>query len=155
MEAVRENEQPSSRVLIARNLKALRKLRGYSQFELSERAGCSATLIGNIETGKRFPSPENIDAIARALGVRPENLLAERGPLSSLGSIAAALRSELESSLPPLIEGAVSASLERALAAIDEPEKVGQTPLRSGSAYLGQVAERPEGAGAAREPRRP
>lgn len=153
MEEVREKEPPSSRALIARNLKALRKLRNLSQFELSERAGCSATLIGNIETCKRFPSPENIDAIAQALGVRPENLLAERGPLSSPGALAAAIRSELEACLPPLIEARVAEAVDRAFAKLDSPPAPAG-PDFAPRPYLGQVAERPESAGDARDPRR-
>jgi transcriptional regulator with XRE-family HTH domain len=44
---------------------------------LAEKVGCSTTLIGNIEIRKRFPSAENIDRIAKALGVRPADLFAE------------------------------------------------------------------------------
>jgi transcriptional regulator with XRE-family HTH domain len=36
---------------------------------LAKRVGCSTTLIGNIETLKRFPSAENMDRIADALEV--------------------------------------------------------------------------------------
>ncbi len=59
----------SSRALLARNMKRLRDIHGLSQMALAERVGCSTTLIGNIETFKRFPSAENIDRIALALGV--------------------------------------------------------------------------------------
>jgi transcriptional regulator with XRE-family HTH domain len=56
-----------SRALLARNMKRLRKALGLSQAALAERVGCSTTLIGNIETLKRFPSPENLDRIADSL----------------------------------------------------------------------------------------
>jgi transcriptional regulator with XRE-family HTH domain len=65
------------RALLAMNMKRLRELRGYTQMDLAERVGCSTTLIGNIEIRKRFPSPENLDLIAKALEVQPSELIVE------------------------------------------------------------------------------
>jgi transcriptional regulator with XRE-family HTH domain len=47
---------------------------------LAERVGCSTTLIGNIETMKRFPSADNLDRIAEALEIPPSELFAEESP---------------------------------------------------------------------------
>lgn len=55
------------RILLARNMKLYREILGISQMKLAEKAGCSPTLIGKIETMKRFPSAESIDSIAKAL----------------------------------------------------------------------------------------
>ena len=65
------------RVLLARNMKRCREILGLSQMKLADRVGCSTTLIGNIEIGKRFPSAENLNKIAAALDIPPSELFAE------------------------------------------------------------------------------
>lgn len=61
--------RPSSRALLSKNLKRLRGAAGISQEVLAERTGCSPTMIGNVETGKRFPSANLLDRLAEAFGV--------------------------------------------------------------------------------------
>jgi transcriptional regulator with XRE-family HTH domain len=61
-------------------MKRLRELHGFTQMDLAERVGCSTTLIGNIEIHKRFPSPENLDRIAKALEVSPAELFVDSSP---------------------------------------------------------------------------
>ena len=63
--------------LLAQNIKKYRQILGISQAELAERMNCSLTLIGNIEIKKRFPSPKNLDLLAKTLGVKPADLFAE------------------------------------------------------------------------------
>jgi len=46
-----------------------------SQMELAERAGISAGYVGEVEMGRKYPSPEILERIAKALGVRPYRLL--------------------------------------------------------------------------------
>jgi transcriptional regulator with XRE-family HTH domain len=65
------------RILLAKNMKRFRKILGISQMDLAERIGCSPTLIGKIETMKRFPSADNLDRIAEALKIAPADLLAD------------------------------------------------------------------------------
>ena len=64
----------SVRILLAKNMKRFREISGISQMGLAEEIGCSPTLIGKIETMKRFPSAENIDRIAEALKIAPSDL---------------------------------------------------------------------------------
>jgi transcriptional regulator with XRE-family HTH domain len=52
-----------------KNLKRLRAAAGITQEALAERASCSPTMIANVETGKRFPSPELLDRLSGAFGV--------------------------------------------------------------------------------------
>ncbi len=61
------NECTCPRVLLAKNMKRLRRLHGYSQATLAELVGCSVTMIGNVETLRKFPSPENLEKIAVSL----------------------------------------------------------------------------------------
>jgi transcriptional regulator with XRE-family HTH domain len=63
--------------LLASNLKKYRKIIGLSQAALAEKVNCSTTFIGNIEIKKRFPSPQYINRIAKALGVKPAALFVE------------------------------------------------------------------------------
>ena len=70
------------RHLLAQNMKKYRNLLGISQMILAEKVGCSTTLIGNIETNKRFPSAENINRIATALGIKVADLFSETEPKS-------------------------------------------------------------------------
>jgi len=62
------------RILLAKNMKNFREILGISQMELAEKIGCSPTLIGKIETMKRFPSADNINRIAKALEIAPSDL---------------------------------------------------------------------------------
>jgi len=70
------------RLILARNMRKYRKIMGLSQMALAEMAGCSTTLIGNIEINRRFPSPKNINRIADALGVKVADLFSEDEPES-------------------------------------------------------------------------
>jgi transcriptional regulator with XRE-family HTH domain len=49
---------------------------------LADKVGCSTTLIGNIEINRRFPSADNINRIATALGVKVADLFSETEPES-------------------------------------------------------------------------
>jgi len=70
------------RLLLARNMKKYRKILGLSQMALADKVGCSTTLIGNIEINRRFPSADNINRIANALGVKVADLFLETEPKS-------------------------------------------------------------------------
>lgn len=53
-------------------LKALRKWRGLSQIELSERAGIGQGYLSEIESGRKAGGAETIDAIAKTLNIPRE-----------------------------------------------------------------------------------
>jgi transcriptional regulator with XRE-family HTH domain len=56
-------------------MKKHRVLLGLSQAELAERAGISAGYVGEVEMGRKFPSPKKFEAIAKVLGLRPFQLI--------------------------------------------------------------------------------
>lgn len=56
------------------NVRTLRKLRGFSQAELAERADLSTDMLGRIERGQASSSFDTVEALARALTVSPAAL---------------------------------------------------------------------------------
>ena len=60
------------------NVRRLRELRALSQRELAARAKLSVTTVNRIETRQRKPIPRTVRRLAEALGVTPEELLAEQ-----------------------------------------------------------------------------
>jgi transcriptional regulator with XRE-family HTH domain len=57
--------------IFIRNLKEFRKKEGISQMKLAEYCNISFGYIGEIESGRKFPSPEMIEKIASALRIEP------------------------------------------------------------------------------------
>ena len=91
------------RMLLAKNMKRYREIFGFSQIKLAEKVGCSPTLIGKIEIGKRFPSAGNINRIANALDVKVADLFSEEP--ESLKTMAS--KKELKSKLEKLVGKAI------------------------------------------------
>jgi len=87
------------RSLLAHNMKRCREIRGLSQMALAEKVGCSTTLIGNIEVKKRFPSAENLDRIAAALGIPPGELFVDESTAIDKMESVYELRGRLEKRL--------------------------------------------------------
>ena len=63
------------KVIFGDNIRRLRTDFGWSQEKLAEACGLHRTYIGAVERGERNVSLENIVEIARALGVRPAELM--------------------------------------------------------------------------------
>lgn len=59
------------RKLLGLRIKELRKQRGLTQEVLAEIAGIETASLSNIEIGNRYPTPENLDSLAKALNVLP------------------------------------------------------------------------------------
>jgi transcriptional regulator with XRE-family HTH domain len=65
--------------LLAKNIKAARNSKNWTQHDLAVKSGVSYRSIQNIETCVRTPRPKNIQAIAGALGVSLESLYIDPG----------------------------------------------------------------------------
>jgi transcriptional regulator with XRE-family HTH domain len=65
------------KILLAKNMKHFREILGISQMDLAEKIGCSPTLIGKIETMKRFPSADSLNRITEALKIAPADLFTD------------------------------------------------------------------------------
>jgi transcriptional regulator with XRE-family HTH domain len=62
------------KVLLGRRIRQLRKIRMMTQEQLGEKAGVDYKYLGGIERGERNPSTENLAKIAKALGVKIQEL---------------------------------------------------------------------------------
>jgi transcriptional regulator with XRE-family HTH domain len=65
------------RHVVAKNVRLIRNNRGWSQEELAEKAELHRTYIGSIERAERNVSIDNIEKLARALQVKPQQLLSD------------------------------------------------------------------------------
>jgi len=57
------------RHILSKNIKSLRKQRSLSQMELAEKADISIPFLSNIERGNKWPYPDTLVKIAKALDV--------------------------------------------------------------------------------------
>ena len=60
---------------VGTRVRRLRKKKGWSQEELGHRSGLHRNYIGGIERGERNVAIINLEKLAKALGVRPRDLL--------------------------------------------------------------------------------
>ena len=65
----------SARAILAQNLLLLRRKRGWSQEELAFQSGLHRTFVGHVERQIRNISLDNIERLARTLGVPVHVLL--------------------------------------------------------------------------------
>lgn len=72
--------QPHPNEILARNLRVLRKLRGWSQEDMAEQCGLHRTYVGAIERGERNVTLATLKQLADALGVTSAELITERTP---------------------------------------------------------------------------
>lgn len=66
----------SSRMIFARNLRNCRRGKELSQEKLAELSGLHRTYVGSVERGERNISLDNMERLAKALGVGLADLLA-------------------------------------------------------------------------------
>jgi transcriptional regulator with XRE-family HTH domain len=62
------------KMIFIRNLKDFRKKEGLSQMKLAEFCNISFGYIGEIESGRKFPSTEMIEKISQVLKIEPYQL---------------------------------------------------------------------------------
>ena len=68
---------PALRTL-ARNVRQLRKVKGWTQDDLAEKANLEQTAVSLIENGRANPTVETLETIAICLGVRFVDLFESR-----------------------------------------------------------------------------
>ena len=60
---------------LAKNLRSLRRQKGWSQEVFADEAGIHRTYVSDLERGARNPTITVVDKLAAALGVKPGRLL--------------------------------------------------------------------------------
>lgn len=63
-----------ARMILAKNIRALRGELGWSQEELARKSGLHRTYVGAVERGERNISIDNIERLAKTLNVNPSEL---------------------------------------------------------------------------------
>tara|TARA_E500000318_G_scaffold86874_1_gene83660 strand:- start:614 stop:922 length:309 start_codon:yes stop_codon:yes gene_type:complete len=61
--------------LISDALRLARVYWGYTQHEMAKAAGVSQSFVSEVESGRKTPSLEAINAYSKALNIRPSNLI--------------------------------------------------------------------------------
>jgi transcriptional regulator with XRE-family HTH domain len=69
------------REILARNFKVNRQKLGLTQEQLAEKADVSTHYIAMIETCNKYPKPEMLERLAKALEVEPHQLFSVSPPL--------------------------------------------------------------------------
>lgn len=64
------------KILLGKRIKELRKSLSLTQEQMAEIVGIEPNNLSRIENGKNFPTPENLQKIAKALGVCVNELFA-------------------------------------------------------------------------------
>ena len=67
------------RAIVGKNLREIRNLRGITQAELASAAGISSKSISDIECGRTYPSPENLEALCKVLDRAPADFFLTSG----------------------------------------------------------------------------
>ncbi len=79
LSAMRGGSAVNIKQLVGMNIRAARKAKGLTQFELAERSGLSADFIGKVERGTTSPSIESLKHVAEALHVSLPDLFEGAG----------------------------------------------------------------------------
>lgn len=62
------------KIKLGKRIQSLRKSQGITQEKFSEIIGLDISSLSKIETGRNYPSPENLEKIANALNVEEKDL---------------------------------------------------------------------------------
>jgi len=102
------------RRILSKNLKLLRSQRSLSQMELAEKADISIPFLSNIERSNKWPYPETLVKIAKALEVEVYTLFKDNSPPKSdnLQNTLSQFKKDLSVSLHKSIATSINNSLE-------------------------------------------
>jgi len=68
---------PDIKATFGKRLRELREAKGMSQESLAHEAGLDRTYVSSVERGKRNISLENIERLAKALGIKIKDLFGD------------------------------------------------------------------------------
>jgi len=73
---------PEIRAILAQNIKSFRTHREWSQADLAEKADISIPFLSDIERGNKWPYPDTLSKLAKALKVDVFELFRQESPSS-------------------------------------------------------------------------
>ena len=102
------------RQILSKNIKSLRSQRSLSQIELAEKADISIPFLSNIERKNKWPHPETLVKIAKALDVEVYILFQEKIPPqpAALQNSLNQFKKDASVSLHKTVSAAIDSSLE-------------------------------------------
>ncbi|MCL2094111.1 MAG: helix-turn-helix transcriptional regulator [Treponema sp.] len=101
------------RDILAYNLKQNRKKCGISQAKLAEKANITTQYIAMIEVSRKFPSPEMLDRIAKALNIESYELfMVQTSPENAMERLHDTLVSNLEQVVSDAVEKAIASKIK-------------------------------------------
>jgi len=104
----------SLRDILASNLKENRKKHGISQAKLAEKANITTQYIAMIEVSRKFPTPEMLDRIAKALDIEAYELFVVKpSPEGAMELLHDTLVGNIERIVGEAVEKAVADKFEK------------------------------------------
>jgi transcriptional regulator with XRE-family HTH domain len=70
------------RAVLSKRIKLFRNSRGWSQADLAEKAEISITFLSDIERGNKWPHPDTLTNLARALDIEVYKFFTPEEPVS-------------------------------------------------------------------------
>ena len=83
------------RQILARNIRAFREHRNWSQAELAAKSGISVPFLSEIERGNKWPYPDTLAKLAKALNAKIHELFWEGNPAGNEHDYAAMVVKEM------------------------------------------------------------
>ncbi len=109
--------------LFSANLKRARNMANLSQMKLAEKADLSVGYICDLESGRRWGTPETFSRLASALGINPFELLLPRN-FDAASSYELSKQREFLSRLNEALKLNVSSAVNKAISDTFKKEKV-------------------------------
>ena len=102
------------RQILSKNLKSLRNQRALSQIELAEKANISIPFLSNIERNNKWPHPDTLVKLAKALEVEVYMLFLENPPPipDNAQAALAKFKKDITISLHKTVSAAIDCSIE-------------------------------------------
>jgi len=102
------------RQILSKNLKSFRSQRSLSQSELAEKADISIPFLSNIERAKKWPYPETLVKLAKALDIEVFMLFQEKKPSQPVNvrNTLTKYKKDLSVSLHKTVAAAIESALE-------------------------------------------
>jgi XRE family transcriptional regulator, regulator of sulfur utilization len=83
-------------VLFGKNIRAAREAANMSRDLVAERAGITTNYLGEIERGEKWPSLENIRALARSIRVSPARFFEFENEKANAGTLVERIQLVME-----------------------------------------------------------